>query len=430
MMITGSAWRWVVLGWLAACVVPGFAAGAASPPEAEFSGTLRFFAEAASFPGPDGAGETFLYLDVPLTSLHFTVSPGEPPTADVHVAAVFSDRKGRPITGDNWTYRDLPGSLDREENEGRSLQRRYRFQLPAGETRVWVQVEEPAGGQAGELEFEIEVPSFADAPLTLSDLVFGVCGDVVASAPAANFEGPVLPHPSRRYGEDAPALCVFARVRDGLDAADTAYVARYEIKDAHGRSREKETVTVTRADGRGELLLRPRLTGLSLGRYRLTVEVSLAGRRIERSGWFEMDESRVSILDDAVMIRTVLGYVATNEELIQLEDEPADSLESIYRRFWERRDPTPDTRQNEALVEFMRRVDYATQHFGVLDPGWRSDMGRIYIKFGAPDQIESLVNDSAGPPTQIWYYYSRNATFVFQDLNGFGRYVLSSTRRN
>ena len=181
---------------------------------------------------------------------------------------------------------------------------------------------------------------------------------------------------------------------------------------------------------RGELRLESRLDGLGLGRYRLAVTVEVGGRKVEREGWFEVDESRVSFLEDEQMIRTVLGYVATNEELIRLENEPADSLEGIYRRFWARRDPTPDTRHNEALVEFMKRVDHATRRFGVLEPGWRSDRGRIYIRFGPPDQVEQVLDDSAGPAAEIWYYYGRNATFVFQDLDGFGRYVLSRTLRD
>ncbi len=130
------------------------------------------------------------------------------------------------------------------------------------------------------------------------------------------------------------------------------------------------------------------------------------------------------------MLRTVLGYVATNAELRELEDAPDDSLAVLWTRFWNRRDPAPRTAANEALVKFMNRVEYAEQHFGVLEPGWRSDMGRTYIRFGAPDRIERTVNGISGPPTEIWYYYSRSATYVFQDPDGFGRYRMVGSGRN
>ena len=55
-------------------------------------------------------------------------------------------------------------------------------------------------------------------------------------------------------------------------------------------------------------------------------------------------------------------------------------------------------------------------------------MGRIYIKYGPPEQIERVTNDAFRPPTEIWYYYSRDLTFVFQDMDGFGRYRMVGPR--
>ena len=51
-------------------------------------------------------------------------------------------------------------------------------------------------------------------------------------------------------------------------------------------------------------------------------------------------------------------------------------------------------------------------------------MGRIYIKHGEPDQIESRPSNSSGPPLEIWYYNRPYRRFVFVDREGFGRYVL------
>jgi GWxTD domain-containing protein len=177
-------------------------------------------------------------------------------------------------------------------------------------------------------------------------------------------------------------------------------------------------------------VLRPGIAGLTMGTYRLTVDVSVGSSRVRREGTFRIDESRISVLRDPQMVRTVLGYVATNDEMIALENAPDDSLESIWTRFWVRRDPSPETSANEALIEFMQRVEYATRNFGVLEPGWHSDMGRIYIKYGPPEQVDRTVSDVSGIPTEIWTYYGRNATFVFQDQDGFGRYRLVGTRRN
>ena len=78
------------------------------------------------------------------------------------------------------------------------------------------------------------------------------------------------------------------------------------------------------------------------------------------------------------------------------------------------------------MLEFFRRVRYAERHFQSFGPGWRSDMGRIYIKFGAPDQIETRPATSHTPLLEIWYYNRPRRQFVFADREGFGRFVLAS----
>jgi GWxTD domain-containing protein len=392
---------------------------------------IRFAADAASFPDSLGRVETHLYVSVPLTSIPFTPDGAGGGLADLDVSATWTDRKGHRLAGADWSYRRIPGSQRSEENEGRSLQRRYLFRLPAGDARVKVRVAVPGTKLSGEAELEVKVPSFSGSPLKVSDLAFGVCGDLVVAAPPENFEGGVLPHPSRTYGDDVPVICVYALAADSLAGLpDTAYALRWEIHDGGGRTVRDSTLAFPRREGRGAIVLRPGIAGLTMGTYRLTVDVSVGSSRVRREGTFRIDESRISVLRDPQMVRTVLGYVATNDEMIALENAPDDSLESIWTRFWVRRDPSPETSANEALIEFMQRVEYATRNFGVLEPGWHSDMGRIYIKYGPPEQVDRTVSNVSGIPTEIWTYYGRNATFVFQDQDGFGRYRLVGTRRN
>lgn len=65
-----------------------------------------------------------------------------------------------------------------------------------------------------------------------------------------------------------------------------------------------------------------------------------------------------------------------------------DEREQFIETFWGRRDPTPDTVENEFKEEHYRRIAYANEHFAAGMPGWKTDRGEIYIKFGPPDQIE------------------------------------------
>jgi GWxTD domain-containing protein len=66
-----------------------------------------------------------------------------------------------------------------------------------------------------------------------------------------------------------------------------------------------------------------------------------------------------------------------------------EEREQFIEQFWLRRDPTPDTIENEYREEHFRRIAYANERFAAGIPGWRTDRGRIYIMFGPPDQIDS-----------------------------------------
>jgi GWxTD domain-containing protein len=80
-------------------------------------------------------------------------------------------------------------------------------------------------------------------------------------------------------------------------------------------------------------------------------------------------------------------YIITDEERqafkrLQTDDERDQFIE----QFWLRRDPTPDTLENEYKEEHYRRIAYANERFASGIPGWKTDRGRIYITYGPPDE--------------------------------------------
>ncbi|HYM10401.1 MAG TPA: GWxTD domain-containing protein [Bryobacterales bacterium] len=83
-------------------------------------------------------------------------------------------------------------------------------------------------------------------------------------------------------------------------------------------------------------------------------------------------------------------YIITDEERQAFKRLNTDEeREQFVENFWLRRDPTPDTAENEFKEEHYRRIAYANEHYASGIPGWKADRGRIYITFGPPDEIES-----------------------------------------
>lgn len=85
-----------------------------------------------------------------------------------------------------------------------------------------------------------------------------------------------------------------------------------------------------------------------------------------------------------------VAWIITDEERAAFRQLSNDEeRDNFIEAFWQRRDPTPDTEENEYKEEHYQRIAYANEHFAAGVPGWKTDRGRIYIVFGKPDEIES-----------------------------------------
>ena len=85
-----------------------------------------------------------------------------------------------------------------------------------------------------------------------------------------------------------------------------------------------------------------------------------------------------------------VGYIISDEERKAFSRLSTDEeRQNFQEQFWLRRDPTPDTEENEFKEEHYRRIAYANEHYASGIPGWKADRGRIYIMFGPADEVES-----------------------------------------
>ncbi len=137
-------------------------------------------------------------------------------------------------------------------------------------------------------------------------------------------------------------------------------------------------------------------------------------------------------------------YIITGEErsaFLQLQTN--EEREQFIEGFWQRRDPTPDTVENEFKEEHYRRIAYANERFSSGIPGWRTDRGRMYIMWGPPDSIETHsagstynrpMSEGGGQTTVYgfddWNYHymegiGQNITIEFVDPTGTGEYHIT-----
>ena len=111
-------------------------------------------------------------------------------------------------------------------------------------------------------------------------------------------------------------------------------------------------------------------------------------------------------------------YIITDEErkaFLSLSND--EEREAFIENFWLRRNPNPDSPENEFREEHYRRIAYANEHFAAGKPGWKTDRGRIYIMWGPPDSIDSHPSggmyerpaeegggETSTFPFEVWHY--------------------------
>jgi GWxTD domain-containing protein len=138
-------------------------------------------------------------------------------------------------------------------------------------------------------------------------------------------------------------------------------------------------------------------------------------------------EHRRFLDEDAVYIITD----AERESFLKLAT-PAERDEFIDR-FWQVRDPVPETAVNEFKVEHEKRIREANEKYRESRPGWMTERGRMHITLGEPQDVMSYPNSQDLFPLQIWFYYNLDIPLfpnalqlIFFKRNGAGEYRLFS----
>ena len=141
------------------------------------------------------------------------------------------------------------------------------------------------------------------------------------------------------------------------------------------------------------------------------------------------DAFAVSRLEDIV---SLLRYFAPPDSLRALLNAPPEQRGAAWQRFWRNNDPNPATPENEAIDEYLRRVQVSNERFRDESmPGWLTDRGEVYINLGEPSDIRENRGDATGRGRSIvWSYQDFRLTLLFYDDSGFGRLRLEPQSRS
>src|SRR3990172_8566397 len=163
----------------------------------------------------------------------------------------------------------------------------------------------------------------------------------------------------------------------------------------------------------------------------LAVVLSASAEAVPQSRFKNLTEEEAAQL----WVEEVAAYIMskTEREVWDTLTTPEDRVRFIDA-FWRRRDPTPETPENEYQIEHYRRLAYANRFLGAGRPGWKTDRGHLYILMGPPDIIDSdpMGREMHQYPTEVWIYrrpphpqLPPNMEIAFVDTHLTGEYELT-----
>jgi GWxTD domain-containing protein len=321
------------------------------------------------------------------------------------------------------------------------------FRLPPGSYRIKVQLTDQVSGEVFSTARKAEVPDFKTPALSDLELI-GAFADS-AGLPLFQKNGrTAIPSVTRAFGA-ADSLLPFFFELYASPARSPGWELVYEITQRYHGRWSAETLRVRPEEGVTPFFADLPLKNLPPGEYRLKLALKEGKKELaRREADFKMNWNwEAALVYNFGDVLEILAYFSRAADLKELKKAAASKRRERWDEFWAGRDPTPATRENEAKDEFDRRVRFTDAYFGHMGlPGWKSDMGKIYIRFGEPDQVDEdptgLRNTnphlgesdgyastasrlrSFGHPTQTWYYFADRRAFSFEDVTGNGSWVL------
>jgi GWxTD domain-containing protein len=416
----------VVLGLLAAPV----ARAQATEREGDglLLGTVRMYHR-------DGTTGVKVMLEVP----HRLLSRSSDGMLRFWVGIKVQDSTGLTILNRGWpeVVKAIPGAPTASSME------LFEFAVTEGRFNLLIAVRDSVSGKV--FETSHEVTGYRGAPL-ISDLVLTPSLRVADAADTVPRQGEwrhgtlaVIASPYARVAAPSPQL--YYLLEAYASQADSASLS-FEVLNDSGVPLTRSKPKALQVDSGGSILSGGlNLNGVPQGQYSLRVHVKIGGRDTTAEAPFAIRQPEA--------VQQIPGGAQSDEEFFaNRTEQQLDSLAapliylaksgemSIYDKslsasaktrflvgFWQQRNPTPGWPGNQAREDFYTRIGLVNELYRDpgrgATPGWRTDRGRIYLKFGKPDDTWLRQQEGITPPLEVWRYTTgRFKYFIFADRGG------------
>ena len=368
--------------------------------------------------------------------------------AVVSLGLALKDQKGNTVKEKSWQIGNLVEDTAKVLSSDAQLIDVLGDTLPAGTYSLELKTLDLNSNRAGVKKAQFFIPDFKTDSLQLSDIQLAL--DLKEDTTEVKFLKSgmkVLPNPRREYIAKQGLLYLYAEVynlRFDSEGKQKGYSLSFSVLDSNG-SNPKDYGSMTHAKpGNTSVVVSALNVGSLLpGNYFLEVSAKdfASGEETKKTKPFRILTSPIleaagepGTEEEAKNLRKILTYIASKDELRMYDQLNLSGKRQFMTEFWKRKDPDPSTPENEFKIEYYRRWEEAQNRYSTTKEGrdswkkdgWKTDMGRVYIIYGEPDNIERYPISMSSKAWEKWYYdhIQGGVSFIFVDEQGYGVYRL------
>lgn len=362
--------------------------------------------------------------------------------ATVEIQTIF--RQGEQICAFSKIALDSPVVTDTTKLDGAFIDQQ-RFSLPNGTYQMEISIMDMNGGEALPVEaMPLEVSYPDEAPAVSDILLFDSYAKAEKPSACTKSGFDFLPRVYPFYGANEDKLHFYTELYNSDKLYDEGkFLVSYYIETVESSNRMQNYSFSKRFDiNKVNVLLNTiDISELPSGNYYLVVEMhDRSNELICSKSWFfqRSNPSKAYDIDDLAGVSIANTFVNNINELDSLrlyiryldpictelernysanlvKTEDIKTMKQFLFNFWSRRSPVNPKQGFDEYLAAVRRVNMS---FGTTAfPGYRSDRGYVFLKYGMPDKIMEVPDEPAARPYEIWHYYQvanqRDKKFVF-----------------
>ncbi len=424
---------WFILILFFTSILNGYSTSEYFPTRSEVS--PKFWVDINYYNGSKGYTQLEVYYSIPSSELTFANTSGNY-IASISISLLVTNSDDEVVLNNSKSKKLRVNSVEETKNDKNGIVDQMIIDLLPGIYNIEMKITDDNSNSESTISNLLKVPAF-NASLDISTIQFAslITSDK-SIKPFIKGNKTVIPNPSRKYAQTTSLLNVYYEIYNLV------------VSNVDNKSTFNSSILISNQFG-DSLLYSPTQTivfsgtsciqtknfdvrELEPGNYWISVSVTdvTTGKSITKKNKFIiynplLDQEPLPMTEeDIVRYRDQIRYFASRNELELYDRLNNEGKRNFLMNFWHSRDPYPETPENEFMQDAFTRMDYANKKF---KNGVNSDMGRVFIVYGQPDEIENRPMNMELKPYAIWDYFSTGTgkqRFVFVDRSGNQIYTL------